>query len=186
MESMGIPGPDDAASVLAAAEAGRSRLAASLVLPSWFHSSIALAVAVQVAALSFGLADERPWAPGVLVGGLVFFAAVAGTQLARFRRHNGVWLGGLASRVVLGSATSASTAYVLAAGASVWAAFAGRWWVVASCAVAGGAAYAALGRRWWLTYEADPARHGRGEPAAWLVVAGALAVAGLVLLVTGR
>ena len=111
----------------------------------------------------------------VLAAGLAVFVAVAGVQLARFRRLNGVWLGGFASRVVLGTGTAASAAYAIALGASLWAAYDARWWLVALCSVGGGAAYAFSGRRWMRAYRARPAVHGRGESAAWLAV---LTVAG--------
>ena len=99
------------------------------------------------------------------------FAAVAGIQLARFRRLNGVWLGGFASRVVLGTATAASVSYAVALGAAIWAAYADRWWLVALWSAVGGAAYALSGSRWMQTYRGDPAAHARGESLAWLALA---------------
>ena len=165
-------------------------------LPCVFYAAIGAAVAVQIATTAFGiprsnvqgdhLADDRAWALAVLAGGLALFVLVAAIQLTRFRQLNGVWLGGLASRVVFGNDAAASTSYVVAFGASLWAGFEGIWWLVASCAVAGGAAYALSGRRWWRRYQGDPVSHGRGESAAWVAVFGVLAVAGLVLLVLGR
>jgi hypothetical protein len=171
-------------------------LAGALVLPSFFYAAIGAAVAVQIATAAFGiprsnvqgdhLAEVRAWGIVALAGGLAFFLLVAAIQLTRFRQLNGVWLGGLASRVVFGNDAAASTSYVVAFGASLWAGFEGIWWLVASCAIAGGAAYALSGRRWWRTYQGDPVAHGRGESAAWVAVFGVLAVAGLVLLVLGR
>ena len=38
-------------------------------------------------------------------------------------RLNGVWLGGFASRVVLGTGTAASLSYAVALGAAIWAAY---------------------------------------------------------------
>lgn len=157
-----------------------------MVLPSFFYGSIGAAVAMQIATTAFGATDDRGWAPGTLLGGLALFALVSAIQLTRFRRRNGVRLGGLASRVVLGTATAASTSYVLALGAAVWAAVERMWWLVALCAIAGGAAYALSGRRWWRIYQGDPASHGRGESAGWMAVCSVLAVAGVVLLVVGR
>ena len=190
------PTPEDAAAALVEAEASRTRLAGALVLPSFFYAAIGAAVAVQIATTAFGiprsnvqgdhLADERAWALAVLAGGLALFVLVGAIQLTRFRQLNGVWLGGLASHVVFGNDAAASTSYVVAFGASLWAGFEGIWWLVASCAIAGGAAYALSGRRWWRTYQGDPASHSRGESAAWVAVFGVLAVAGLVLLVLGR
>ncbi len=40
-----------------------------------------------------------------------------------------MWIGGLASRVVLGTGLAASTSYALALGAAFWAALAGLWWL---------------------------------------------------------
>ena len=75
-----------------------------------------------------------------VVAGVAVFAAVAGVQLARFRRLNGVWLGGFTSRVVLGTATAASVSYAVALGAAIWAAYGERWWLVALWSSVGGAA----------------------------------------------
>ena len=93
-----------------------------------------------------------------MVAGLAVFAAVAGVQLARFRRVNGVWLGGFASRVVLGTGTAASVSYAAALAAAIWAAFGDHWWLVALWSAVGGAAYALSGRRWMQTL---PRRSGR-------------------------
>jgi hypothetical protein len=118
--------------------------------------------------------------------GRPLFVLVAAIQLVRFRQLNGVRLGGLASRVVLGTATAASISYVLALGASAWAGFNRMWWLVAVCAIAGGAAYALSGLRWWRRYQGDPTSNSRGESAGLIAIIGALAVAGVVLLVLGR
>ena len=104
-------------------------------------------------------------------------------QLARFRRLNGVWLGGFASRVVLGTAAAASVSYPVALGAAIWAAYDGRWWLVALWSLLGGAAYALSGRRWMHTYRGDPAAHARGESLAWLALVTVAAVGGLATLV---
>lgn len=173
------PTADEAAAALADADASRAALAGGIALPSWFFASMGAAIATQIATAAIGLGGGAAWA---LPAGLALFAVVAGVQLARFRRRNGVWLGGLASRVVLGTGTAASAAYVVALGAALWAAYAGTWWLVVACAIAGGAAYAVTGRRWVAAYHAQPAVHGRGEPAAWLAVAGVAALAGLALL----
>ncbi len=111
------------------------------------------------------------------------FAAVAGVQLVRFRRVNGVWLGGFASRVVLGTATAALVSEAVALGAAIWAAYGDRWWLVALWSAVGGAAYALSGRRWMQRYRSDPAAHARGESLAWLALVTAAAIGGLVLLV---
>jgi hypothetical protein len=180
------PTPEAAAAALVEAEASRTRLAGTLVLPSFFYAAIGAAVAVQIATTAFTIADDRGWAHAIRLGGVAFFALVAAIQLLRFRQLNGVRLGGLASRVVLGTATAASISYVLALGSSAWAGFNRMWWLVTVCAVAGGAAYALSGLRWWRRHQGDPASHSRGESAGLIAILGAVAVAGLVLLVLGR
>jgi hypothetical protein len=182
---VGVPSPEDAAAALADAENSRAHLAGALVLPSFFYGSIGAAVAIQIATTSLGVADLGNWARWLLVAGLVAFAVVAGTQLVRFRRSNGVWVGGLASRVVAGTETIASVSYGLALGGAIWAALDGIWWLVALTSLAGGLAYALSGRRWVRSYRAEPAEHSRGESAAWLAVLVVAVVAGLVLLVIG-
>src|SRR5450631_745584 len=180
------PTPEDAAAALVEAEASRTHLAGPLALPSFFYAAIGAAVAVQIATTAFTIADDRGCASAIRLGGVALFVLVAAIQLVRFRQLNGVRLGGLASRVVLGTATAASVSYAFAFGASAWAGFNRMWWLVTLCAVAGGAAYALSGRRWWRRYQGDPASHSRGESAGWIAILGAVAVAGLVLLVLGR
>ena len=169
----------EAAAALRDAEASRAAIAEGVATPSWFFTSIVVAISVQIATTAVGLGDGPVW---VLVGGLAFFAAVAGVQLARFRRRNGVWLGGLASRVVLGTGAAASSSYVIALGAAVWAALEEQWWLVVLCALGGGAAYALSGLRWLRGYRAQPAARARGESAAWLALGGAAALVGLAVL----
>jgi hypothetical protein len=173
------PTAAEASAALTDAEASRATLARGIATPSWFFTSMGAAIATQIATTAVGLGDGTPW---VLAAGLAIFAAVAGVQLARFRRLNGVWLGGFASRVVLGTGTPASASYAIALGAAIWAAYDARWWLVTFCAIAGGAAYALSGRRWLGAYRAQPAVHGRGESAAWLALLGVAALAGLALL----
>src|SRR5919199_706708 len=105
------PTAEEASAALAAAEATRATLADRIATPSWFFVSMGVAIATQIATVAVGLGDERaldagevgtPW---LVAAGVAVFAVVAGIQLARFRRLNGVWLGGFASRVVLGTAT---------------------------------------------------------------------------------
>ena len=191
------PTPEDAEAALVEAEASRTHLVGTLALPSFFYAAIGAAVAVQIATAAFGgdllgahrlgvIVDDRGWALAVLLGGAALFVLVAAIQLVRFRQLNGVWLGGLASRVVLGTAPAASISSAFALGGSIWGAFNGLWWVVGLCAVAGGAAYALSGRRWRRRYQGDPASHSRGESAGWIAILGAVAVAGLVLLVLER
>jgi hypothetical protein len=169
----------EASALLADAEAFRAGLARAIATPSWFFTSMSAAIATQIATTAVAFGIGAPW---LLVAGLVVFVAVAGVQLARFRRRNGVWLGGFASRVVLGTGTAASLSYAVALGAAIWAAYGSRWALVALWSVAGGAAYALAGRRWMRAYRAEPGVHGRGEPIAWLALLSVVAVAGLGLL----
>lgn len=177
------PTAAEASAALTDAEASRARLAHSIITPAWFFASLGAVIAVQIAATAIGLGDDNPWA---LAAGLMTFAAAAAVQLVRFRRLNGVWLGGFASRVVLGTGTAASTSYAVALGMAIWAAFESQWWLMTLCSLAGGAAYALSGRRWLGAYRARPAAHGRGESVAWLALVTVAAIAGLVLLVLNR
>lgn len=188
METSGTPAPtpEEASAALTEAEESLIRVAGVIALPSHFHSSIGAAIAVQIATAAVGAAVHTTLARLVLVAGLVVFGVVAAVQLVRFRRLNGVWVGGLASRVVFGTASSASTAYSLGMAAAVWAAFESTWWLVLLGALAGGVGYDLSGRRWVRLFRGDPATHSRGESALWLAVLVVLAVAGLVLLVAAR
>ncbi len=152
-------------------------------MPPGFSVSLGAAIAVQIAATAVGLGDDRPW---VLIGGLALFAVVAAAQLAWFRATNGVWLGGFAGRVVLGTGMTASLSYTVALGLALWAAFAERWWMVVVCALAGGTAYALGGVRWLRAYRTQPALHARGESAVTLALLTLVALAGLALLVLQR
>jgi hypothetical protein len=173
------PTAPEASAALIDAEASRAALAQRIATPSWFFTSMSAAIAAQIATTAVGLGEGAPWA---VAAGLAVFAAVAGVQLARFRRLNGVWLGGFASRVVLGSGFPASAAYMLALGGAIWAGHDARWWLVALWAIAGGVAYALAGRRWVRGYRAQPALHWRGETAVSLAALTAAALAGLALL----
>ncbi|MCW2542087.1 MAG: hypothetical protein JWN95_3812 [Frankiales bacterium] len=187
MESSERPiAPSEAQAAIADAESGRTRLASSLRLPSYFHSSIGAAIAVQIGTGAAGVANQEIWGMVVLAGGLLVFVLVAAVQLARFRRLNGAWVGGLASQVLLGTAGLASITYAAAFGLATWAALAGAGWLTPIAAVAGGGAYAWAGRRWWHSYQGAPAEHSRGEHAVVLVAAGVLALAFLVALVALR
>lgn len=179
------PEPLDPYAALVDAAAARDDLVRAIALPSFFLTSVGAAISVQVATTAIGVADAAAWAPWALLGGLAVFALVAGIQLARFRRLNGVWVGGLASRVVGGTATAASTWYVLSLGAAMWA-FERAWWLMAVCAVAAGVAYGWAGRRWVRSYRTAPAELGRAESLGSLATAGVMVVAGLVLLVVLR
>jgi hypothetical protein len=177
------PSAAEAAAALAAADALRDRVARGVAMPSWFAASLGLAITLHIATTAVGVAEGRPW---VLAAGLAVFAAVAGVQLARFRRRNGLWLGGLATRVVLGAGAAASASYAVALAAAIWAAYAAQGWLVALSSLAGGAAYALSGHRWMRSYRAQPALHARGDSPAWPALLAAAAVAGVALAVLGR
>ena len=182
MESMSAL-PSDPAAELAAAESARQRLAGSLRTPSWFYTSLGFAVAVQIGAAAYGLSDNAsgPRLVAVAVGVLVF-AVVAAVLWLRFRRLNGVRVGGLFSQALMGNSNRAVVAETAGLGAAVWAAMAGHWWLVVLASVAGGVGYAVSARLWWRDYQRDPAAHAHGDSRATLVVIGLAAVAGLVAL----
>jgi hypothetical protein len=185
------PTLSEASAALRDAEAARATLADRIVTPSWFFASMGVAIAVQIATFAVGLHDANEVAhlrlrangPWLIVVGLAVFAAVAGVQLWRFRRLNGVWVGGFASRVVLGNGVAASVSYIAALAGAIWAAYGDHWWLVGLWSVVGGGAYALSGRRWMRRYRADPAAHARGESFAWLILLAAAAIGGLALLV---
>ncbi|KGN34387.1 hypothetical protein N802_12325 [Knoellia sinensis KCTC 19936] len=187
MESNEPPsGADDAASLLASADDATARWAGRLTLPSFFHSAIGAAIALQVATAAYGIAVDSTRARIAMGAGLLVFVVTAVVQLLRFRSRNGVWISGLASRAVLGTANASATAYVLSLGAAVWAAFAERWWLVVVVALAGGLGYAVAGRRWWRRYQGDPAANARAESPGVIAAVAVLALAGLVLLLLGK
>jgi hypothetical protein len=176
----------EAETALAEAQAARNRMAGNLVLPSYFYTSIGAAIAVQIAAAALAFGIEQPWAWVSLIAGLVIFAVVAVVQLARFRRLNGVWLGGLASRVVLGTANLTSAVYAAAFAASIWAVLVKAWWLVPVTAIIGGGGYAWCGRRWWRSYQDDPDQRWREDSKALLLILPVLASIGLVALLVGH
>ena len=175
-----------AAAELDAAEAARDRLVARLDVPHGFYVAIAAAIAVQIASAAIGISSQTGRGLLLLAAGGAVFALVAALEVARFRRRNGVWLAGLASRVAFGGATAASSVYVAAMGGAAWAAFAEAWWLVVVASVAGGAGYALCGRRWLRLYRADPEAHGRPDSTALLALVASGAVIGLLMLVIGR
>jgi hypothetical protein len=174
------PTAEEASVALVGAELARARLADSVATPSWFFVSLGAAIAIQIATTAVGLGDDAPW---LIAAGLIVFVVVAAVQLVRFRRVNGVWLGGFVSRVVLGTAAVASVSYTVALGAAIWAAYGDRSWLVALWSVVGGGVYALSGDRWMRSYRGDPAAHARGESLAWLVLVTAVAISGLAVLV---
>ena len=182
----GNPTPKEASAWLNDAEVTRATLAREIKTPSWFFTSIGTAISVQIATMGVGVADPSPWTLSTLAAGIVVLLAVAGVQLARFRRLNGIWLGGLLSRVVLGTENLASIAYGVAGGGAILAAFYSHWWLTLSWAIIGGAAYALSGRRWLRAYRTTPGVQTRGESLAWVILATVAALAGLGLLLLGH
>jgi hypothetical protein len=178
--------PSDPGGELAAADNARQRLTAGLRLPSWFHTSLGVAVAVQIGAAAYGIEGQTGGPMLVLVAGCLVFLAVAVVQVTRFRRLNGVRVDGLISRAVLGTSNLSSVAYAAGAAGAIWAAFEGQPWLAAAAAVGGGAGYAASAHVWWRGYQADPAGHARAESRATVVGYCLLTIAGLVLLVALR
>ena len=72
METSGSrPTPDEAAAALLDAGSARDQLSHRLTLPSWFYSSIGLAIVVQTATLAVGVADQSSAGIGLAVAGLV-------------------------------------------------------------------------------------------------------------------
>lgn len=178
--------PDDARSVLAEADHARRRLTAGLRLPAGHHPALAAAVAVQVGTAAYGIAEQTSAGLAVLLVGAALFLGVAALTLYRFRRINGVRVGGLDSKIVLGTGGVSTLVYLGAFGAATWAAFASMWWLVAAAAVAGGVGYALDARHWWHAYRHDPATHAGGVSPRLLASLAVLACLGLVaLLVTG-
>jgi hypothetical protein len=181
------PEPDilsvaEASAALNDAEEARATLAQSTEMPSWFFASLGAAIAVQIASTAVGVANPSTSTLAALASGIAVLVAVAGVQLARFRQLNGVRLGGLLSRVVLGTGTLASASYAVAAMTAILGAFDKRWWLVATSSIIGGALYALNGRRWLRAYRSEPAVHARGESLTWLALLSLVALAGLVLL----
>jgi hypothetical protein len=183
---MDVSGPEDAAAALEQARRSQERLAAGIRLPGLFYESIGVTIAVQILAFAIGVVVDSPEAYVALAVGALLFLTAAGIQVARFRRLNGVWVSGLVSRVVLGTATPASLAYVAGLVGALWAAFGGYWWLSVVCAAAGGAGYAVSGMRWMRLYRGDPQANARAESVWWVLVLTALAVVGLVLLILGH
>jgi hypothetical protein len=187
MENTGRhPNAEEASTALNEAEASRAALAGRVGTPSWFFTSIGAAIAAQIASLAVGVGATSPATLAALVAGIAALVAVAGVQVARFRRLNGVWLGGFVSHVVLGTSSLASASYAVAGVAAILAAFDAQWWLVAIWSMVGGAAYALSGRRWLRVYRAEPARHAQAESALQLAVMTVAALAALALLLIYR
>jgi hypothetical protein len=182
MES--TPTPRDAAAQLADAEEQRSRFATTLRLPPGFHTALGAAVAVQMATAAFGIGAQTGAGLAVLLAGCLLFVVVTALLVHRFRSLNGVWVGALLSRSVLGLTTAASWAYGAPFAAAVWAALGGLPWVTVVASLVGGAAYALVARRWWAAYVGDPVTHARHDSATLLGTVILVVVAGAAVLGT--
>lgn len=178
-----MPTPESAADALADAERTRRDFAAGVVLPAGYDYAMGTAIAVQVTTAAVGLTLDGAAAAVTVLGGVALFTVVAAIQLLRFRRANGVWLGGFASKVVLGTATTASLAYAASLFGALAAASQELWWLVGVLAIAGAVGYVISGRQWLHRYRNDPAGYGPGESVMWLISITVFAISGYVLLV---
>jgi len=187
MESSKVPtDPDDPRTGLAVADEARRRLTAGLRLPGGSLPVLATGVAVQLATAAYGIAAQTGAGVAVVLAGMAVLLGVAAVTLGRFRRVNGVRVDGLTSQVLLGAGTLASSAYLAALAAGIWAAFAALWWLVAVAAVAGGVGYALGAHRWWQAYRHDPAgRAGGASPRTLGALAGLACLGVVALLVVG-
>jgi hypothetical protein len=187
MESSVVPpDPDDPRTSLAVADEARRRLTTGLRLPAGVLPVLAAAVAVQLATAAYGIAAQTAAGLAVVLAGMAVLLGVAALTLRRFRRVNGVRVDGLTSQVLLGAGTLASSAYLAALAAGIWAAFAALWWLVVVAAVAGGVGYALGTRRWWRAYGHDPVGHAGGaSPRTLAALAGLAALGVAALLVVG-
>ncbi|SOD73138.1 hypothetical protein SAMN05892883_2427 [Jatrophihabitans sp. GAS493] len=174
--------PDDPRSVLAVADQKRRQLAASLRLPGGLQPALAVAIAVQVGTAACGIASQTRAGLAVALAGVAVFLGVVAFMLFQFRRINGVRVDGLASQMVLGTATTSTLVYTSALVAATWAAFQSHWWLVAAASVAGGVGYSFGALRWWTAYQRDPASHARGASPRALAALSVLACLGLVAL----
>lgn len=179
--------PDDPRAALAVAADASRRLTDHLTLASGPLVALGAAVAVQVATAAVGIAAQTTAGLALVLSGFAVFLAVAGGVLHRFRRTHGVRVDGLVSQVLLGPGASASVVYLAAVAGAIWAAFGGRWWLVALAAAAAGTGCALGVRAWWRAYRRDPAGHARGATPRVLVgLAVAACVGFAALLVVGR
>ena len=170
---------------LAAADDAARRLTGRLRLPAGFYPVLAAAIAVQLAASAYGIAAQTTVGLAIVLGGLVFFVAVAALLLHAFRRINGVSLDGLTGRVALAAGTLAGLAYPGALAIAIVAAFQSMWWLVAVAAIAGGVVCALGARQWWAAYRRSPAEHTAGPSPrmlAALAIVGALGFVALMVV----
>src|SRR3954447_21260311 len=174
--------PEDHSSVLAVADQAQQRLAAGLRLPGGLYPALAAAVAIQVGAAAYGIANHAAAGLAVALAGVAVFLGVAAFMLFRFRRMNGVRVDALTSQIVLGEGPTSTISYVGSFGAALWAANESRWWLVALAAVVGGVGYAFGVARWWNAYRRAPATHAGGISPQVLAALAAVAALGLLAL----
>lgn len=183
MESSQAPRtPDDQRAALAAADQAQRQLTDGLRLPATFYPMVTAAVAVQLGTAAYGIAAQTTTGLAVVMAGVAVFLGVAALTLHRFRQSNGVRVDGLASQIVFAAGPVASTAYLGAFAAGLWAAFASVWWLVAVAAAVGGVGYALGIRHWWRAYRVDPAANARGTSPRQLALLALVACLGFAAL----
>jgi hypothetical protein len=184
MESKSPQGrPADPRVEMALANQASRRLAEGLRLPTGFFAALAVTVAAQMGSAAYGISLQSTAGLAIALAGVTIFLGVAALLVRQFQRVNGVRVDGLASQVVLGGGATSSAAYLVAFGATTWAAFEARWWLTATAAVIGGAGYAISALRWWQSYRHDPAAHAGGASPRMLGALAILAATGFVVLV---
>lgn len=175
-------GPNDARLALHEADEARDRLTGGVRLPAGLYPVLATAVAVQLATAAYGISRQTTAGLVVLLAGLAVFLLVAGILLHRFRQLNGVRVDGLTSRLVLGTGALATTSYLGALAAAVWAGFGEHWLLVGVLSLIGGSGYALGVREWWRSYRDAPTTSTAGASPLLLAVLALVACAGLVAL----
>ncbi len=186
MESNAEYDAETARASLSAADDARRRLTSNLRLPAGLYPVLGIAIAVQIATAAYGIAAQTVAGLGVALAGLAVLFGTAAILLHRFHRINGVTVDGLTSQLALAPGGPAMLAYLGALAGSIWAAFAGQWWIVAVAAVLGGIACALGTRHWWRGYLRNPSTHARGaSPRVLGALAVATAIGFVVLMVLG-
>lgn len=165
------------------ADQARRQLTSGLRLSAGHYLVLATAVAVQIGTAAYGIAAQTVAGLAVVLADLAVFLGVAALMLHRFRRINGVRVGGLTSQILFAAGASASLGYLGAFAAGIWAAFYSLWWLVAMAAVAGGIGCALGARHWWQVYRHDPAAQARGASPRQLGAFAVLACLGFAALV---
>ncbi len=144
---------------------------------------LGVATTAQMGAAAIGIGAQSGAGLVLALSGCVLFLAVAGLLAWRFRAINGVWVGGLLARSVLGMTTTASGAYAAPFAFAVWAAMSDLDWLAVLLSVVGGTAYAVVARRWWSAYRRDPAAHAEGGTMTMVGTLALVTAAGMIVLV---